>query len=139
MNDFGKRNTRIIIAGSRNFRDYELLRSTMFDVIDRGNPRDFTILSGGARGADMLGECFAREHGCGLEVYPADWDRYGKSAGYRRNVEMAENADVLLAFWDEESRGTQHMIQIAKKKGLIVRVILYKNNGERELRYGYGD
>ena len=57
--------------------------------------------------------------------FPADWDKHGKSAGYKRNLEMAENADALIAFWDGESRGTKHMIDIAKEKNLLTRIIRY--------------
>ena len=58
------------------------------------------------------------------EKYPADWDKYGKSAGYRRNEQMADNADSLIALWDGRSRGTKHMIDIAHRKGLKVYVHL---------------
>ena len=56
----------------------------------------------------------------------ANWDTFGKRAGYIRNQEMANNADALVAFWDEESKGTRHMIEIAKKQNLAVRVCLLK-------------
>lgn len=56
-------------------------------------------------------------------------DLYGKSAGYKRNSEMAEIADALIAFWDCSSKGTKDMIDIAKNKNLLVRVIKYNNGG----------
>jgi hypothetical protein len=61
------------------------------------------------------------------EVYKADFKTYGKAGGPIRNREMAEEADALIAFWDGQSRGTKDMIEVAKKKGLKVRVIMYKN------------
>ena len=80
------------------------------------------IISGGARGVDRLGQRFAKENDIHLEIYRADWDSYGKAAGYRRNVQMAEVADALAAFWDGESKGTGHMIDIATKRDLKVLV-----------------
>jgi hypothetical protein len=117
---------RVIIAGSRTFSDYELLKDRMLYLLSNKDLSNVTILSGGARGADSLGERFAREHGCGLEVHRADWDRFGRSAGYKRNVEMAEaDANALIAFWDGSSLGTKHMIQISSDRGLQVRVVSF--------------
>lgn len=121
---------RIIVAGSRNFNNYSLLEQSLMDYI-AGNfdPNDIEIISGGARGADSLGERFARECQLKLKRFPADWDRYGKSAGYRRNAEMADYAKqetgVLFAFWDGQSRGTRHMINLATTKGLEVHVVKF--------------
>jgi glycerophosphoryl diester phosphodiesterase len=56
-------------------------------------------------------------------VFPAEWDKYGKSAGYRRNEQMAQYAEVLVAFWDYNSPGTRHMINLAKQYNLEVHVI----------------
>jgi len=86
---------------------------------------DIEIVSGGARGADALGERYAKDRGYSLRVFPAEWDRYGKRAGYLRNAEMAKYANALLAFWDGESRGTRHMIQIARESGLKVGIKYY--------------
>ena len=78
-----------------------------------------------------MGEQFAKEENCLLSRFPADWDKYGKSAGYRRNVEMAkfaiedQNKGLLIAFWDGKSRGTKWMIDIAKRYGLDVEVVQY--------------
>lgn len=85
------------------------------------------IVSGGAIGVDRLGERYAKDHGVSLKIFPADWNKYGKSAGYRRNVEMAENADSLIAI-TSGSKGTQHMIDIAKKKGLKVYTMKVKSD-----------
>ena len=121
---------RIIVAGSRNFNNYSLLEQSLMDYI-AGNfdPNDIEIISGGARGADSLGERFARTCQLKLKRFPADWDRYGKSAGYLRNAEMADYAKqetgVLFAFWDGQSRGTQHMINLATTKGLEVHVVKF--------------
>lgn len=115
---------RVIIAGSRGFSDYDLLR-TKCDRILSGisTGRQIVVVSGTARGADQLGERYARERGFAVRQFPADWERHGKQAGYLRNREMAEHADALIAFWDGQSHGTKMMIEIAMRKGLMVRTI----------------
>ena len=115
---------RVIIAGSREFNDYDLLKKTMDNVL--ANVRDdITMVCGQARGADTLGEQYAKERGYAVQYFPADWNRYGKVAGYIRNTVMAKNADALVAFWDGQSSGTRHMIQTAQSLGLKVRVKTY--------------
>lgn len=118
---------RIIIAGGRDFNDYNLLKEKVDNLIsEKRKTHQIYILSGKARGADSLGEKYANENGLNIVEFPADWDKHGKSAGYKRNLEMAENADALIAFWDGDSRGTKHMIDIAKEKNLPTRIIKYK-------------
>ncbi len=115
---------RVIVAGTRNFENYEYLRQALDHLLKNQLPH-VTIISGGARGADRLGEKYAQERELPVEVYPADWNKHGKSAGYRRNVHMVRNikADGLVAFWDGQSRGTQHVIKEATQWGLAVRVL----------------
>lgn len=114
---------KVIIAGSRNFDNYELLKTKMDHLLSQ--KQDIEIVSGAARGADQLGERYAAERGYALKQFPADWDTYGKSAGYKRNAEMAEYADAAVVFWDGESRGSKHMIDLALAKKLAVRVVKY--------------
>lgn len=117
---------RVIIAGSRGFNNYQYLRETCEKLlVNRVKDSEIHIVSGCAKGADQLGMKYANAYGYRVDPYPAQWDEYGKSAGYIRNCKMAENADALIAFWDGESRGTKHMIEQATKKGLLVRVIRY--------------
>jgi hypothetical protein len=116
---------KVIIAGSRDFNDYELLKSKMLYYLKGFDLSEVEIVSGTARGADQLGERFAREFGCKLKQFPADWETYGKKAGYLRNVDMAKYSDACVCFWDGRSRGTKHMIDIAKKEGLKLRVVRY--------------
>jgi hypothetical protein len=113
---------KIIIAGSRSFNDRHLLYSKMDALVARQGDV-VTVISGTAKGADRLGEEWARDRGYPVERYPADWDTYGKKAGYLRNEEMAEVADACVVFWDGKSRGSKMMIDIAKKHGLPLRVI----------------
>lgn len=117
---------KIIIAGSRDFMDYNLLKEKVNKILqEKRVSHKIVIISGCARGADTLGLRYASENAFDVEEYPANWDKYGKKAGYMRNVEMAENADALIAFWDGKSKGTKHMIDIATERNLPTRVIKY--------------
>ena len=117
---------KIIIAGGRDFMDYNLLKEKTNKILqEKRVSHKIVIISGCARGADTLGLRYASENTFDVEEYPADWDKYGKKAGYMRNVEMAENADALIAFWDGKSKGTKHMIDISKERNLPIRVIRY--------------
>ena len=118
---------KVIIAGTRDFNDYAFLKKNVDYFLQGINPNseEIEIVSGNARGADKLGERYAKEHNLPVKLFPANWDKYGKRAGYLRNQEMANYSDVLIAFWDEKSKGTKHMIDIAKKQGLTVIVVGY--------------
>lgn len=116
---------KVIVAGSRNFNDYKLLRRKLDTLLS--NTPEPIIISGTAHGADTLGERYAKEKGYKCLRYPADWNKYGKSAGYKRNKIMALKADALVAFWDGKSRGTRHMIQLAKSYRLKIKVVKYND------------
>lgn len=107
---------RTIIAGGRNATNY----SDLLKAISAIEWKPSVVISGTANGADKLGERWAIENNIHLEKYPAEWNKYGKRAGYLRNLVMSEKADALLALWDGKSRGTKHMIDIATKAGLLV-------------------
>ncbi len=122
---------RVIIAGSRDFNDYELLKREVLNIVkyDNRSKELVKIVSGGARGADRLGEQFAKEFGLKIEQFLADWDGLGKRAGYVRNADMAKfacengNQGMLIAFWNGKSKGTKHMIDLTKRHGLEVHVV----------------
>lgn len=119
---------KVIVAGSRTANNFELVEKSlmMYFKEHKLHRADVEIISGTARGADQLGEQFANKYGLKLTKFPADWDKYGKSAGYIRNEEMAKYATengILFAFWDGNSKGTNHMINLAKKYSLTVIVI----------------
>jgi len=120
---------KVIIAGTRDFSDYNLLTKVCDFMLSKA--KSVEIISGGARGADSLGEKYAQDRGYECKRFPADWEKYGKAAGYKRNSEMANVADSLIAFWDGKSRGTQHMINLAKKKGLQIKIVNYNVQEER--------
>ena len=111
---------KVIIAGTRDFVDYVLLCSFADEAL--AGMDDIEIVSGGARGADALGERYARERGHALKVFPADWKKWGRAAGPIRNGQMADYADALIAFWDGQSAGTRDMIRKAEDRDLRVQV-----------------
>ena len=89
-------NFKVIIAGSRGFSNYKLLKEQCNKYLrDKRQNSNIVVISGNARGADTLGEKYAKEEGFDLEIYPAQWDKYGKSAGFRRNEQMGNIADAL--------------------------------------------
>lgn len=122
---------KLIIAGGRDFSNYPLLKQECDIFLFQAFQEEFnlregvTVISGTARGADQLGEQYAKEKGYKILSKPADWNKYGKRAGYLRNEEMAAGADALIAFWDGCSRGTMHMINIAQQHNLLVKVVRY--------------
>ena len=111
---------KVIIAGSRNFDDYKILKEFCDKVL--ANQTHIEIVSGTAEGADLLGEKYASEKGYTVKRFPADWEKHGKSAGPIRNEEMAKYADGLIAFWNGKSKGTKNMINLAKKYKLKIRI-----------------
>lgn len=124
-----QKSVRIIVAGGRDFSDYQLTADTLDALLRELKAKEITIVSGGCRGADALGEAYARAHGISVKRFPADWKAYGRAAGPIRNAQMAEYASqekgILLAFWNGTSRGTASMIRLAEKKGLDVIITKY--------------
>jgi hypothetical protein len=118
---------RVIVAGSRELEDFELLQKKLDAILANKLP-NVTILSGGARGADELGERYAKERGLQCQVYKAEWEMYGKAAGLVRNTKMADEGHALVAFWNGWSPGTRHMIDIANEVRLPIRVIRFQGD-----------
>lgn len=107
---------KTIIAGSRDATSY----ISLLNAVKESNISISTIVSGGARGADKLGELYATRNNIPLQIYRANWDMYGKRAGHIRNRQMAECSEALIALWDGKSKGTQNMINVAKELNLKV-------------------
>lgn len=120
---------RIIVAGSRSIDDEEAvvtaIENSGFDID--------VIVSGGARGVDLMGELYGKRNAIPVQICPADWDKHGKVAGLKRNEKMANYADGLVAVWDGESTGTEHMIQKAYERDMPIYV--YKPHSNEEKRY----
>ena len=144
---------RIIIAGGRDFNNYNLLEKSCLSIIKQLNKEEYNtnnikIISGRAKGADQLGEEFGKAHKFNIEYFPADWNNleaepclvrtnqygeYNVVAGMNRNRERAKYTSedpeigILIAFWDKKSKGTKNMIKLAKEYGLKVFVVNYVN------------
>lgn len=116
---------KVIVAGCRDFADYELLKEKCDFYLQNKKPENIVIVSGHASGADALGERYAQERGYELETFLADWKASGRAAGPIRNAKMASVAHTLIAFWNGKSRGTKNMIDTATKRGLKVAVVRY--------------
>lgn len=116
---------KLIIAGSRDFNDYELLSKEVYKILPRKRDSSIEIVSGGATGADALGEKYAKEHMLKIKKFPANWNLYGKSAGPIRNKEMSLYATDAIIFWDGKSKGTLSMIKFAQEQKLNFTIINY--------------
>lgn len=107
---------RVIVAGSRDITDYNLVQAAIrmsgFNMTE--------LVSGGARGVDQLGEMYADRNNIPIKPFPALWKKFGRSAGHIRNAEMGDYAEGLVAIWDGITTGTQGMIKYATKQGLYV-------------------
>ena len=115
------KNFRVVVAGSRNFNDYNLLSSELDKFL--AGKKNVTIVSGTARGADRMGEQYAAEHGYKIDQFPAEWSKYHQGAGPIRNLEMVKTADAVVAFWDNQSTGTKNIIDCAKQENIPYKVI----------------
>ncbi len=109
---------KVLICGSRGFDDSALIRNVL-------SPLNATlVIHGGARGADQAGGFVAEQLGIDQVAYPANWTKYGRSAGFRRNEQMLDEAkpDLVLAFYaGTRTPGTAHTVAEAKKRGIEVR------------------
>jgi predicted Rossmann fold nucleotide-binding protein DprA/Smf involved in DNA uptake len=109
----------LAIVGGRDFNNVDLFLET----VTKFNPS--AIISGGAAGADTLAEQYAKTHAIPLQVFQADWKKYGRQAGPIRNKLIVESSDEVLAFWDGSSKGTQSTIKLATKANKKVHVVSY--------------
>ena len=117
--------TRVIVCGGREFNDRELCFSKLDQILpEYENPE---IVSGHAKGADLLGEKYAKLHSLPLKVFPAEWKKYGRGAGPVRNRQMLQYAleekPLIIAFWNGVSPGTKDMVRQAEDAGAEVRVV----------------
>ena len=111
----------IVICGCRNFYDKNVFSAFVDKCLaETAKECEIRILSRHCSGVDAMAEQYAAEHGLQLSIYPADWRRYGRAAGPKRNFEMANEADAVIAFWDGSSKGTKNMIDIADKLNKIL-------------------
>ncbi len=122
---------RIVIAGSRGFEDYALLEHTL-DHILKVQTEAVELVSGHAKGADLLAETYAKENGLPIRIIKPDWKAYRRAAGPIRNRQMLdyakEESPLVVAFWDGKSKGTRNTIETAKSLGIPVKTILFLSN-----------
>jgi hypothetical protein len=112
---------KLVIAGSRNFNDYDKLRKDVNDFLNGGGHE---IVSGNALGADKLGERYAMEYGFKITRFLPEYGAFGKRAPLIRNRQMAEYSNACICFWDGKSKGTKNMIAEAEKACIPLKVIL---------------
>ena len=114
---------KLAVVGSRTFNNYDLLKMYL-DKIHSREPITF-IVSGGAKGADILSERWADENGIPKIIFIPDWDKYKKAAGFIRNKDIINESDKVIAFHDGISKGTLSSINIAKSQGKKVYTVLF--------------
>ncbi len=113
---------KLAVVGSRNLADYLLVEKTL-DAYYFIHGNDLEIVSGGAKGADSLAARYAQENDLKLHVFLPEWNKYGKSAGFRRNTLIWDISDAGVAFWDGVSKGTSHSFDIAKSQGKELEIV----------------
>lgn len=113
--------SKLAIIGSRGFNDYTLLRS----VLDPYKDVITLVVSGGAKGADSLGEMWANENNIKTKIFYPDWEAHGKRAGFIRNEYIIKEGDGVIAFWDGISPGTKSSIDLCKKYNKPIKIIKY--------------
>ncbi len=104
---------KIAFVGSRDFKDLEFAKLKMLQIMSEN--ASAIMVSGGARGIDKLAEYCANSRGLKTEIYPAQWEQYGKKAGFIRNEFIIGASDLVFAFWDGSRKGTKHSIHLAIK------------------------
>lgn len=118
----------IAIVGSRGYQNSALIRLLVSHI-----PDDATLISGGAKGPDSVAQQEAEQRGINTDIHLPEWSRYGKSAGPRRNALIVNQADILVAFWDLRSKGTDNAIRLAQVANIPV--FIFDKNGNRKNDY----
>ena len=111
---------KVAVVGSRNFNDRKRLNKVLNKI--HKNENITVIVSGGAKGADILAEKWAVKNNIQTEIYLPDYEKYNRLAPLIRNTDIVNSCDMLLAFWDGESRGTKDSINKAEKFGREIRI-----------------
>jgi hypothetical protein len=115
---------KVLVCGSRDWNDADAIRDRLA-LIPYVQPEVPLVIHGAARGADQMADDAARSLGMSVKRFPADWEQHGKRAGILRNLAMLdERPDLVLAFQRDGSRGTQHTINEARRRGISVEVWL---------------
>jgi len=119
------------VIGSRSFHDYEAMEyeiDRIFKAKKRDKPeRNMCIVSGGARGADSLAKRYANEHpDVDYIEHKPNWEKHGKKAGFMRNVDIVNDSNMVLSFWNGKSKGTKHTMGVAQSLGKRLKVVRFR-------------
>lgn len=127
----------VMVCGSRTITDVPWVEKQIISYLKEidaehqqkfgSSDRDFIIIQGLAKGVDMIAKNFADNHNIGTWDFPAEWDKYGAWAGFKRNIEMVDKCDYCLILWDGQSRGTKHDIILCQSKNKPHKIIVYNN------------
>ena len=115
---------KVVIGGCRNYTDYAFFKSHLDEIL-KSEKDEIVIISGHCSGVDIMGERYAAENGFTVEIFPAEWGKYGRAAGPIRNEKMVDIADLVIAFWDGKSKGTKSLIKYTEKTGkALIRIVI---------------
>ena len=117
---------KIAVVGSRNFEDYDLFKSVMEQFLK--DFKDVEFISGGSKGTDDLAFRYSKENAIPIKIFFPNWRRFKKLAGYQRNKQIWQEADIGIAFWDGKSKGTTHSFKISKELNKDVFVYDFMGN-----------
>lgn len=130
---------RILVCGGRHFEDYNKLKGVLEKELNLKNltSQDVEIVSGHCKGADMLGERWAKETKASVKIFPADWVKYKKSAGPIRNKQMIDYINgfenkMVVAFVSPNSKGTKQTVRLAQKNSIPVIINEYKGRNNED-------
>jgi hypothetical protein len=145
---------KVIICGARDIEDYDLIEK----AVEESGFKITEVISGGAKGADSLGEQWAKKNKVKINLKKAEWDnlelpggeirerynqwkkcneRYVWNAGFLRNTDMVKEADACIAIQVEDTNGTQDTIKKAKEKGIPVFIYPKQEAAKAEKNYKY--
>jgi hypothetical protein len=108
---------KVAVIGSRTFSNFDLLEKTLLPL------GTIVVVSGGANGADSLAEQYALKYNLEIIIFKADWKKFGKRAGYLRNIDIIAESDIVVAFWDGISKGTKHSLNLAESRNIPVTIV----------------
>lgn len=115
---------KLAIVGGRDFRSYGIMTEVLAGL-NLNKDTVSAVICGGAVGADTMGSFWADHSGIAVVYFKPNWDRFGKAAGFTRNIEMAKEADKVVAFWNGFSPGTAHMVDVSRRMGKLLHVEEY--------------
>ena len=108
---------KVAVIGSRTFSNFDLLEKTLLPL------GTIIVVSGGANGADSLAEQYSLKYNLETIIFKADWKKFGKRAGYLRNIDIIAESDMVIAFWDGISKGTKHSLNLAESRNIPITIV----------------